>query len=240
MGMSIQVESLGALKLSVSVSYRRVFGESSPPRDVCNHWFFALSAGLISLALTGFACSVILTGRVRRGKFRMNRCFEVRVLAVAGVTLAWSAAPAWADGLKVVYPPSGHTTTAERVFFIGTANRGDAVWLNGRAVHRSPAGHFAPSMPLALGTNEFHFVHKGQSLRMSVVRKPLEAAQPSGAAFAPGSLEPAQERLVQQGEPVRFSAVAAPGAVVTVHVGGRTIPLMPQPVSALLPDNKAG
>lgn len=158
--------------------------------------------------------------------------------ACVGVTL--SAAPAWADGLKVVYPSSGHTTTAERIFFIGTANPGDVVWVNGQAVHRSPGGHFAPSLPLALGRNEFQFVHKGQSLRLTVVRKPLEAPLPRGAAFAPGSLEPAVDRLVQMGEGVRFSAVAAPGAVVTVHVGGRTIPLLPQPASALLPDNKAG
>ncbi|MEB3284398.1 MAG: N-acetylmuramoyl-L-alanine amidase [Candidatus Sericytochromatia bacterium] len=163
-----------------------------------------------------------------------------RIALLAAFAAFLQAPSAYADGLKVVYPSPGHVTTAERIFFIGTANPGEAVWLNGRAVHRSSGGHFAPSAPLAVGRNEFHFVHRGESLRLSVVRKPLVSSVPQGAAFAPGTIEPASDRVVQPGEPIRFSAVAAPGAVVTVHVGGKTVPLLPQPPAAVLPDNKAG
>ncbi|MEB3222385.1 MAG: N-acetylmuramoyl-L-alanine amidase [Candidatus Sericytochromatia bacterium] len=161
--------------------------------------------------------------------------------AVAWAVAAASAsAPALAEGLKVVYPPDGHKTTAERIFLIGTAAAGGAVTLDGRPVRRSPGGHFAPSVPLRVGPNQVALQHRGETLTLTIHRRQAQPAEPQGASFAPDSLEPARERAVQPGELVRFSAVAPPGAQVHVRLGGRTIQLRPQPPSATLPDQKAG
>ncbi|MEB3198443.1 MAG: N-acetylmuramoyl-L-alanine amidase [Candidatus Sericytochromatia bacterium] len=175
------------------------------------------------------------------GAARWGRLGDGLSLLTAALLCAlFPARPASAEGLAVVYPPNGHVTTAERIFLIGTAAPGDVVWLNGQRVHRSPGGHFAPSLPLAVGSNLVTLAHRGQTLQMTVVRKPQEVPLASGPHFAEGSLEPAQDRAVQPGEAVRFAAVAPPGALVSVHIGGRTVPLVPQPPASRLPDNKAG
>ena len=161
-------------------------------------------------------------------------------LAATTALLVAFAAPAAAEGLRVTYPSDGHVTTADRIFFVGTAAPGGAVTLNGAAVHRSPAGHFAPSLPLQVGPNRVTLRHGAQALSMTITRRPAQPAPPTGAAFALGALAPALARAVQPGEPVVFSAVAPAGATVAVRVGGRTIALAPQPASSALPDNKAG
>jgi N-acetylmuramoyl-L-alanine amidase len=163
-----------------------------------------------------------------------------RAALMAAAAWVAAAAPAFAEGLKVAYPPDGHRTTAPRIFLIGTAGPGGEVTLAGRPVRRSPGGHFAPSVPLRVGPNRVELSHRGETLMLTIHRRPDRTAPPEGAAFAPGSLEPALARAVQPGELVRLSAVAQPGAAVSVRIGSRTIPLMPQPPSAALPDQKAG
>ncbi len=163
---------------------------------------------------------------------------QAAALALALVLAA--AAPAAADGLRVTYPYDGHVTTAEHIFFVGTAARGGTVTVNGAPVHRSPAGHFAPTVPLRLGDNLVTLRHGGQTLAMTIKRRAATATPPTGVTFAPGSLAPAADLAVLPGEPVCFSAIAAAGASVDVRVGGRVIPLAPQPAESTLPDNKAG
>lgn len=160
--------------------------------------------------------------------------------AAALALLLALATPAAAEGLRVTYPYDGHVTTAERIFFVGTAARGGDVTVNGVAVHRSPAGHFAPSVPLRLGDNVVTLRHRGQALSMTIRRRAAAPPAPSGLQFAPGSLAPAADLAVQPGDPVCFSAIAPAGASVDVRVGGRVIPLAPQPTESTLPDNKAG
>jgi N-acetylmuramoyl-L-alanine amidase len=54
--------------------------------------------------------------------------------------------------LQLVYPPVEHQTQADRIFFIGTADPDQPVFINGvRIEDRSEKGHFAPSLPLDLG-----------------------------------------------------------------------------------------
>ena len=163
-------------------------------------------------------------------------------IATACALLLLAAAPAAAEGLRVTYPYDGHKTQADRIFFVGTAARGGTVTVNGVAVRRSPAGHFAPTVPLKPGPNVVTLRHGGQALSMTITRTPKasERPAPAGLAFAPGSVEPAVDLAVRPGEPVTFAAVAAPGVQVAVKVGGRTIPLAPQPAASELPDNKAG
>lgn len=168
------------------------------------------------------------------------RLVAMRTTTTATALLLAMASPAAAEGLRVQYPSDGHVTTADRIFLVGTAAPRGEVTLNGKPVHRSPQGHFAPTQPLALGANLLTLRHAGQTLQLTVTRKPAEAALPAGAAFVAGSLQPAADQAVQPGAPVVFQALAAPGASVAVRVGGRTIPMPAQPAAAALPDNKAG
>ncbi|PLZ33298.1 hypothetical protein CBP27_17260, partial [Fischerella thermalis WC542] len=57
--------------------------------------------------------------------------------------------------LRVVYPPPNHQTSADRIFFLGTAPASGQVLINGKAIRRSQSGHFAPSLPLQVGENTF-------------------------------------------------------------------------------------
>jgi len=99
-----------------------------------------------------------------------------RGLIAAGVLLV-GATPVAA--LQVVYPPDGHQTTAPQIFLIGTHNPSEPVRVNGQVIGRSPAGHFAPSIPLALGENRVQ-IHAGtQTLTLHIRRTlPPEPATP--------------------------------------------------------------
>ena len=149
------------------------------------------------------------------------------------------AGPATASSLQVIYPGSGHTTDADRISIIGTASPDGVVTVNGRAVQRSPAGHFAPVVPLKLGRNVIVLRHGAETLRLVVDRVPDEPLPAPDGAFAPGSISPGSMEWRMPGESIRLSAIAPPGAQVAAHWKGRTIPMLPEsPVT--LPGNKAG
>lgn len=162
------------------------------------------------------------------------------ITALAATPLA-IATPAWADaGLTVAFPPSGYQTSADRIFFIGTASPGTPVTINGASLDRSPAGHFAPSFSLKPGDNVFRVVAGGQVMVIHVTRVAAAPAAPTGLAFGAGSLQPAADTMRLPGERVSFSAIAPAGASVTVLWGGKRIPLAAQPPGYTLPENKAG
>ncbi len=143
------------------------------------------------------------------------------------------------QSLKVVYPRTNHKTSADRIFFIGTAPSTGQVFINGKLVKRSQSGHFAPSLPLSIGENNFTIRYQNQELLIKVTRLSLQPEIPTGAAFAPNSLTPAVDIARLPGETVCFSAVAPPASNVSVKLGLQTISLLPQPQIAQLPDNKA-
>ena len=58
--------------------------------------------------------------------------------------------------LHLTYPPLQHSTTSDRLFFIGTAPKDGNVSINDKLIPRSTAGHFAPSLPLQFGENTFN------------------------------------------------------------------------------------
>jgi len=129
--------------------------------------------------------------------------------------------PASRSVLKVVYPPPAHETTADRIFLIGTAPPKGTVTINGRSVHRSPGGHFAPSFPLSVGSNPFTLRYEAagqppQILEMQVVRVSPTPALPTGATFGENSLFPPKPIARQPGEWICWSAIAPPQARVTV------------------------
>jgi len=141
--------------------------------------------------------------------------------------------------LQVVYPPDGHETTAAQIFLIGTGAPGSPVTVNGEAIERSGAGHFAPSFPLQLGENVFTLQQGGDTLTLRVVRVTDQPGLPEGLAFAEGSLSPAQDIARLPDALVCFGAIAPPASTVSVSLGGRSLALLPQSAPVQLPPNFA-
>lgn len=149
------------------------------------------------------------------------------------------ASPARAEQpLFVAYPPAEHKTTSDRIFLIGTAPPQGEVSINGQAIARSPAGHFAPTFPLQVGENLFTLRYQNQELQIKVTRTSATPVVPQGLAFAENSLTPAADIAKMPGELICFGAVAPAGANVSVLLGGQTIPLSLQS-QVQLPANNA-
>lgn len=155
--------------------------------------------------------------------------------------------PAFAEQpLSVVYPPAEHQTTAERIFFIGTAPSAGEVLVNGKAIARSTSGHFAPSFPLQLGENRFTLRYQNQEVQIKVTRTSTEPTPPVGLGFGKDSLTPAVDIARMPSELICFSALAKlpegfapPNATVSVKLANQTIPLLPQSQDIQLPPNSA-
>lgn len=142
--------------------------------------------------------------------------------------------------LFIAYPLPNHQTTANKIFFIGTAPLGGQVLVNGQAIARSAAGHFAPSFPLQIGTNQFTFRYGTQELKRTVTRETSGVTLPIGNTFAKDSLTPAANIGRLPDELICFGAIAPPGATVGVRLGtSQTVPLQPQSQFVELPPNSA-
>ncbi|MBD2196402.1 MULTISPECIES: N-acetylmuramoyl-L-alanine amidase [Calothrix] len=139
----------------------------------------------------------------------------------------------------VVFPQTNHQTTAEKIFFLGTAPANGQVLFNGKPVTRSKAGHFAPSFPLQVGDNLFTVRHQNRELQIKVTRLTTQPQLPQGLAFAKDSLTPVADIARLPGELICFSAIAPPNASVSVTLANQTVVLAPQPIKAQLPNNLA-
>ncbi|MGC1308611.1 MAG: N-acetylmuramoyl-L-alanine amidase [Phormidesmis sp.] len=141
--------------------------------------------------------------------------------------------------LFVAYPPPEHETVADRIFFIGTAAPDEPVTINGEPIeNRSGDGHFAPTLPLALGANTFTITQGDESLTLQITRVSSEPPLPEGVGFAEGTLMPAADMARLPGELVCLSAIATPNAQVSAQLGSQKITLTPQ-TSVDLPPNSA-
>lgn len=149
--------------------------------------------------------------------------------------------PALAESeLFLAYPPATHETVADRIFLIGTADPERPVLVNGMPIeHRSPAGHFAPTVPLEMGENVLTLTQGEDSLTVTITRVPATPPVPVDLGFVPDSLTPAVDLTRQVGELVCFSAIAVPDAEISVTWGGSAIALLPQPNAVALPPNAA-
>lgn len=167
----------------------------------------------------------------------------MQVFCAAGLAAAesfGSAAAAEArQSLFLAYPPPNHQTAAARIFLIGTAPAAGEVLINGEAIARSSAGHFAPSFPLNVGENRFRIRWRDREIVRVITRTVNQPQVPQGAAFAPNSLVPARNMARLPGESICFSAIAPTNATVSVQLGRETIPLSPQPAAVQLPPNSA-
>lgn len=140
----------------------------------------------------------------------------------------------------IVYPPNDRVTLSSSIFVIGTAPPSTRVTLNGRDIHRSPAGHFAPSVPLAIGNNTLtislqspngqtqQFVR--QVTRRSPVRQP-----PLAAGILEDTIRPNAELWKQPGDIACFEAIATPNAELSLQLWDSRIQLMEQASSTSLP-----
>ncbi|WP_227501496.1 N-acetylmuramoyl-L-alanine amidase [Synechocystis sp. PCC 7509] len=166
--------------------------------------------------------------------------FGVRKLlgsALFGIVSMTSPALAQ-QALTVVYPPSEHQTTANQIFLIGTAPKGE-VLVNGKPINRSPAGHFAPSFPLKVGDNLFTLRYQNQQLEIKVKRLSTIQSPPKGLAFALDSLTPSVDIARLPGEIICFGAIAPVNAKVSINLASQTIALLPQSQNVQLPPNWA-
>ncbi len=151
------------------------------------------------------------------------------IITTPGLVLAQAPQP-----FTIVYPPTHHETTATQIFIIGTAPPTHPVTINGQPVsQRSPAGHFAPSIPLQVGPNTITVTAGNQSKTLTITR----------TAQAPVTtlniLEPAANWTRLPGELVCFTAQAPPHSQIQVQIANQTIPLNPSPGLANLPPNNA-
>ncbi|MGB7086500.1 MAG: N-acetylmuramoyl-L-alanine amidase, partial [Phormidesmis sp.] len=142
------------------------------------------------------------------------------------------------SSLFVAYPPPEHETSADRIFFIGTADPNEPVTINGQPIeNRSEDGHFAPTLPLALGDNTFTLSQGDESLTLLITRVSAEPPLPNGVGFAEGTLSPAVDIARQTGELVCLRAIATPEATVSATLGSQTLSLLPQPNIDLPPNS---
>ncbi|NEQ97231.1 MAG: N-acetylmuramoyl-L-alanine amidase [Cyanothece sp. SIO2G6] len=141
--------------------------------------------------------------------------------------------------LVLVYPPADHQTPADQIFLIGSAAPDGEVLVNGVAIARSTAGHFAPSFPLQVGENTFTIRYGSQEQTVVVIRLANRLPTPDGVNFVAESLTPMVDIARQPGELICFEAIAPPSATVTVSLDSQTIPLMAQPEAIVLPPNYA-
>ncbi len=140
------------------------------------------------------------------------------------------------QGLVVVYPPQEHETTAERIFFIGTAPR--TVKVNNNIIKQSPSGHFAPSFPLEMGENQFTLQYNNQKMKVQVTRISPVPVPPSTGGFAENSLTPLQPLARLAEELICLEVVGSPQGEVSVILNHQRIPLTEQ-VRHPLPPNYA-
>ena len=141
--------------------------------------------------------------------------------------------------LYLAYPPENHKTTSDKIFLIGTAPPQGQVLVNGKPIQRSKQGHFAPSFPLKIGENIFTLSYNNQKIVVKVTRQSTQVERPVGVAFAKNSLTPNRNIARLPGELICFGAVAPPNASVSVNLGFKTIPLLPQTQTVQLPPNSA-
>ena len=182
--------------------------------------------------------------------WRLIRIFAIGILSflIATATGAQSFVPP--TELHLTYPPLQHTTTSDRLFFIGTAPKDGKVSINGKPIERNQAGHFAPSLPLVLGENNFDIKYLAKNavggnprsdrqIKVKVVRESRIPLPPKEIGFVQESLFPAVDIARQPNERICFDAIATPNATVLVRIGDRQIPLLPRRRHTQLPPNSS-
>ncbi|MEO0801248.1 MAG: N-acetylmuramoyl-L-alanine amidase [Cyanobacteria bacterium J06642_2] len=168
------------------------------------------------------------------------------VLAFSSVVIVSASlnAAEESSNLQIVYPPENHQTPSSSIFFIGTTPQSNSVTVNGQPVHRSPAGHFAPSFPLRFGSNHFLFTVSSptgtERIKRVVTRLSTTRTVPSDrATILADSVQPRAEVWKQPGEVTCFEAIGTPNATANLRFGGSVIPLTERTEAIALPPANA-
>lgn len=172
-------------------------------------------------------------------QLRLGLCLLGFLFVLGGGCLVQQQPSSAESSLFLAYPPDQHKTTSDKIFFIGTAPSTGQVLLNGQAIPRSAGGHFAPSLPLALGDNTFTLTYQNQSLQRHIQRQSTQPQLDAASGFVLSSLQPQTNLVRQPGEELCFQAITSPQATVQVTLADQVIPLQPQSPGAELPPNSA-
>ncbi|MGB3495152.1 MAG: N-acetylmuramoyl-L-alanine amidase [Elainellaceae cyanobacterium] len=197
--------------------------------------------GLALLGATSLGVIDVIVGAVEPPESHFLGAEVLRRVSPVAYSAAYADQPEAENpsSLSVVYPPENHETTAEQIFLIGTAPSDGTVMVNGEAIERSPAGHFAPSFPLAMGENRFTLTYGDQTLEMQVQRVSIAPPVPEGIGFVSDRLYPSIDIARQPGELICFEAIAPIGVETAVRLRDQRIALMPQADTVVLPPNSA-
>jgi N-acetylmuramoyl-L-alanine amidase len=163
-----------------------------------------------------------------------------KVLGLVVFSFLFTSSVALAQtSLLVVFPPTNYQTSTEKIFFIGTTPQDGQVFINGRPITRTQAGHFSPSLPLQLGEKVFKVSYQNQEREIKLTRLSTLPELPPGLSFTKDALTPAVDIARLPGEVICFGAIAPPQASVSVKLANQIIPLSPQPSQAQLPANSS-
>ncbi|ANV83444.1 N-acetylmuramoyl-L-alanine amidase [Picosynechococcus sp. PCC 7003] len=147
--------------------------------------------------------------------------------------------PRQSDRLQLVYPPNNHQTSAAQIFLIGSAPATGTVTINGQPITRSDLGHFAPSLPLAVGQNTITLTYRQPSGQTET--KTFTVERLASNTIPPNQLEaplPAVDIARQANETICFQVQGPAQAQVSVALGGESFSLQPQ-TTVTLPSNAA-
>lgn len=144
------------------------------------------------------------------------------------------------SSLFLAYPPAEHQTVSDRIFLIGTADPNQPVLVNGTPIeNRSESGHFAPTIPLAMGENTLTLTQGDETITVLVTRASATPTVPTDSWFVPDSLVPQVDVARPPGELMCFGLQAIPEADISVDWANQTIPLAAQDTAVALPPNSA-
>ncbi|MBC8122168.1 MAG: N-acetylmuramoyl-L-alanine amidase [Gemmatimonadaceae bacterium] len=144
---------------------------------------------------------------------------------------AWLGSPLLAaptGPVRLVYPPPGHSTSSQSIFFVGSVHPGSQLVVNGSAVALSKQGYFAPTFALKPGANTFTFRSRGvdgtSTLTRVVTRRP-DITVPSDRPYL-ASLSPSGPQRIEPGTNVCLKARATPGGQLRANLAGEVISLV--------------
>lgn len=171
----------------------------------------------------------------------MRRVLSVVALTTVSILLSDmnEIVQAQSQNLFLSYPPKNHQTTANSIFFVGSAPIMGEVSINGQTIQRSQKGFFAPSFPLKVGTNQFTIRYQNQAITRQIVKLSPIPEFPASLGFAKNSLTPQNNIARLPNELICFEAIAPLNSIATVEIANKKIPLVPVIEKIELPPNSS-
>jgi N-acetylmuramoyl-L-alanine amidase len=169
-----------------------------------------------------------------RNLLKLVTCFCLALVLTLGMPV-FGQSPTPLTELFISHPPNNHQTSADRIYFIGSAPPGADVTINGQKIDLTPARNFAPTLPLQPGTNTFRIRQGAKEIVINVNRtaggndKTVErgfeesSRQPRAAAATPGE-SPCNTSTASSRTPAisgNLEAVTDPSTPQAIYGAGR-------------------